>query len=318
MKSKASVIAFLLLALVVVTTGKVWGLFSASATNSGNEFAASSDFRPPIVARSVAQKWSGGSSGYIRPGATYRILADVSDTGSPPSGVASVSANTSSITGSVSNATLSPASLVADGLSYNRSSSQLTADSALPNGSYSFFLQSADLAGNSASSGPYGVVVDGTAPVPLDVQTSNGGAIAGRADRGDTIVFSFSEPLDPASVLSGWDGLQAASVVVRLTDATGSDTLSVFDQANTNLLPLGVVSLGRADYVNNTRSFSASTMSLSGNTIAIVLGNQSAAASTASASGTMTWSPQSSLTDRAGNPLSSQLVTESGGADREF
>jgi len=41
-------------------------------------------------------------------------------------------------------------------------------------------------------------------------------------------------------------------------------------------------------------------------------------ADTASGSGTMTWTPSASATDRAGNAASTSTVTESGSGDKEF
>jgi hypothetical protein len=155
------------------------------------------------------------------------------------------------------------------------------------------------------------------------VQTTNGGATAGLAEAGDKITFSFSEALDPNSILSGWSGA-ATNVVVRLNDGNGSgnDTVTVFNAANTTQLPLGSVNLGRADYTSSSITFgatgTASSMTMSSSTITITLGTQSAAATTAGATGTMTWTPSSSATDAAGNNMSTTTVTESGAADREF
>ena len=62
------------------------------------------------------------------------------------------------------------------------------------------------------------MVVDNTAPTASTVQTANkAGGIAGRPEIGDTITFTFSEPIDPKSVLSGWTGA-ATSAVVRIGD----------------------------------------------------------------------------------------------------
>ena len=57
---------------------------------------------------------------------------------------------------------------------------------------------------------------------------------------------------------------------------------------------------------------------MSGNTITITLGTQSAAATTAAATGTMSWTPSASATDPAGNATATTAVTESGTADKEF
>ena len=66
-----------------------------------------------------------------------------------------------------------------------------------------------------------------------------------------------------------------------------------------------------------------STMTMSGNSITITLGKQSAVglgvdATTAGANGTMSWGPSATATDRAGNAASTAAATESGAADKEF
>jgi hypothetical protein len=166
------------------------------------------------------------------------------------------------------------------------------------------------------------VTVDNTAPTGSDVQTSNGGSIAGRPQRNDTITYTFSEPIDPNSILAGWNG-SGTSVVVRINNNTPTnDQVQIFESTNTSQLPLGSLDLGRNDYVSANRTFgasgTASSMSISGNSITIVLGTQSAAGSTAAANGTMAWIPSAAATDRAGNAASTNNVNESGGADREF
>jgi hypothetical protein len=59
-------------------------------------------------------------------------------------------------------------------------------------------------------------------------------------------------------------------------------------------------------------------MVMSGSTITLTLGTPSVTAETAAGSGTMTWTPSASATDRAGNALSTSAVTESGSGDKEF
>ena len=77
-----------------------------------------------------------------------------------------------------------------------------------------------------------------------------------------------------------------ANVVVRLTDngPLDDDRVEVYNAANTARLPLGVVDLGRGDYVRATIGFGSvyfgatgtpSTMTISGNTVTIVLGTYS-------------------------------------------
>ena len=96
----------------------------------------------------------------------------------------------------------------------------------------------------------------------------------------------------------------------------------IFNSANTTQLPLGSVNLARNDYVTANRTFGAtgtpSTMVRTGSTITVTLGTQSGAGTTAAATGTMAWTPQTTPYDRAGNAMTAPTATESGAADKEF
>ena len=85
---------------------------------------------------------------------------------------------------------------------------------------------------------------------------------------------------------------------------------------------LGTISLARTDYTSANRTFgatgTASTMVQSGPVVTITLGTPSAAASTAAGTGTLSWTPSASATDRAGNAASIIPGSESGSADVDF
>lgn len=313
----------LLLGAAAMARHGVWGDFSAAAADSGNSITAASDFRAPTASASAIGKTAGGVVGQIKKGGTYYVYAEVGDSGNPASGVSTVKANVSSITSGSTAVSLLAGSYSAGGISYDYRSASLTAGSTLAAGSYSYSLTLTDIAGNSATQSGFGVTVDNSAPAGSDVQATNGGSIAGRAEAGDKITFAFSSEIDPNSVLAGWSG-SATSVVVRLTNGTGSnnDALTVFNATNSTQLPLGSVNLGRTDYTSANITFgatgTASSMLMSGNTVTITLGTQSVAATTAAGTGTMSWTPSASATDAAGNAVSTTAVTESGAADKEF
>lgn len=318
----ATLIAFLFGA-AAMSRQSVWGNFTATAPDAGNSITAAADFRAPTASASAIGKTAGGVVGQIKKGGTYYVYANVADTGNPASGVSTVTANVSSITSGSTAVALSAGSFTAGGVTYNRRSAALTAGTSLAAGSYSYSLTLTDVAGNSATQSSFSVAVDNTVPSGTDVQATNGGTTAGLAESGDKVIFSFSKAIDPNSVSAGWSGT-ATSVVVRLNNGSGSgnDTVTVFNSTNATQLPLGSVNLGRADYTSANLTFgatgTASTMAMSGNTITITLGTQSAAATTAAATGTMSWTPSATATDAAGNALSTTAVTESGAADKEF
>jgi hypothetical protein len=318
----ATVVA-VLLGTAALARQSVWGSFTSTAPDAGNSITAATDFLAPTASASVIGKTAGGINGQIKKGATYYVYGNVSDTGNPASGVSTVTANVSSLTAGSTAVALSAGSFTSGGVSYGYRSAALTSGSSLAAGSFSYALTMTDVAGNSQTQSGFSVTVDNTGPSGTDVQTANGGGTSGLAQAGDTISFSFSKAIDPNSILSGWSG-SSTGVVVRLNNGAGSnnDTVTIFNSANATQLPLGSVNLGRADYTGASITFgatgTASSMVMSGNTITITLGTQSAAATTAVATGTMSWTPSASATDPAGNATSTTAVTESGAADKDF
>jgi hypothetical protein len=274
----------------------------------------------PSVASLAIAKSAGGEDGFVKKSGTYYVYADVTGSGSPPAGLATVRANVSSVTSGQTSVAMTAGNYTVDGASYDYRSAQLTAGSTLTEGSKAFSVTATDNGGTAKTSNST-VTADNTAPTASDVQAANGsGGIARRVQLGDSLTLTYSEPIDAASVLSGWNGT-STNVVVRLLSGT-SDSVQIWNAANTSQLPLGSVSLGRSDYTSSTITFGAtgmpSTMTRSGSAVTIVLGTASATATTAAGTGTMTWTPSATATDRAGNAASTTARTETGTADGDF
>lgn len=325
MSRRAPIAAALVLALVSTSAlagGAIWGGFTSKtpATNANNKITAATDFVAPTITETVIAKTTGGIAGTIRKGGTYYVYANGADTGNPASGVSTIKANVNSITSGQTAATLSAGTFTVEGETFTRRSASLTAGSTLAAGTASYALTVTDANANARTESGYTVAVDNTAPTGTDVQAVNGGATVGLAEAGDKITFSFSKAIDPNSVLAGWSGA-STPVVVHLNQAT-KDTVTIFNSTNLTQLPLGTLTLGATDYTTASITFgasgTASTMVMSGNQIVITLGTQSAAATTAAATGTMSWTPSATATDASGNPTSTTAVTESGAADKEF
>jgi hypothetical protein len=310
--------------------------FSSRADSPGNSITAASDFRAPQVTAVALDKASGGTPGFVKQGGSYFVYANVAaDTGNPASGTAAVTVDASNFTTGATAVSLVAGSYSAGGVSYNYRSASLVASASLAQGAKAFIVSATDKALNSASLGG-SATVDNTAPTAADVQTTNVGT-NGLAEAGDSLILTFSEPIEPASILAGWSGA-ATSVVVRINDngllglPLGNDSAQIWNAANSTVLPLGTVDLGRSDYVagllgGNLRfgvSGTASTMTMSGNTVTIVLGTYNAtpildpARTTAGGNGTATWTPVAGPYDRAENAMSTAPATESGAADKEF
>jgi hypothetical protein len=135
-----------------------------------------------------------------------------------------------------------------------------------------------------------------------------------------TDTYTFSEPIDPGSILAGWTGA-ATNVVFRFVNGPQTDSFVVYNATNTAQLPLGSVDTGKK-YVTQNITFGAtgtpSTMVVSGSTITITLGTASGNTSTANGNVNMKWTPSVLATDRAGNPTTLTNVTETGTGDLDF
>jgi hypothetical protein len=303
------------------TAGSIWALYSGTTTSSGNELLAAPDWVAPTVSASVIAKSQGGVAGYIHQGGSYNVYANATDGGAPASGINAIGANVGTITNGQTAAALGSGSFTAGGVSYGFRSAVLTANAALAAGTYTYSLNSTDRAGNNRAQSGYSVIVDNTAPSASDIQAANkAGNTAGKPELGDTITFTFSEPIDPSSILAGWSGA-ATNIGVRINNGN-PDALTVWNAANTTQLPLGSVALGRTDYVSGAATFgatgTASTMVQSAAAITLTLGTASSGPTTAASTGTMTWTPSASAFDWAGNAESTTARNESGTADKEF
>lgn len=312
--------------LFVVLAGGVQFSAAAFVSDSANPNAALSahaDWTAPAASTSAVGKTAGGTTGFIKQGGAYYVYANVSDPGNPPTGIASVAGNLNTISTGAASVALTAGSYAAGGAAYNYRSAAQTARASLTAGSYAYTLALADAGANSATQSGFAVTVDNTAPSASNVQTVNvAGGTTGKADLGDQVVLTFSEPIDAETILAGWSGA-ATSLVVRITEGgAGSDALTVRNVTSSVQLPLGSVNLARTDYVTATRDFgasgTASQMVQSGNAITLTLGTPSGTTGTAAATAAMIWTPVATATDRAGNAAAVTARTETGTADLDF
>jgi hypothetical protein len=299
--------------------------FTGATGSPANRVTAAPDFLAPAVPSSVTAKSAGGTPGFIKQGGTYHVYANVTDDGNPPSGTGTVTANVANVTTGQTAAALASGSFSVGGVSYNFRTAQLTANGSLSEGSKSYGVSATDNAANGPTLVSFSVTVDNTAPSASDVQTANGGASAGTAEPGDTVTYTFGEPIDPNSVLSGWNGA-STSVVVRLINGgvlpVTADTVQIWNAANNAQLPLGLITLPSGTYLGGLSGIdsalfgatgTASTMVMTGSTITITLGTASGSqgATAGLLAGAMSWVPSATPTDRAGNAETTTTVNES-------
>jgi hypothetical protein len=325
-------------AIALVAIPVAVAAFGGRTANEGDIVTAAPDLTPPAITAKVVAKSLGGVTGYVRKGGGYYVYANVAaDTGNPASGLKAVKANPSEFTTGTTEAALTAGTYTAEGVTYNYRSAELTANATVE-GTKNYTVTATDNAGNAKTVTGTGVV-DNVVPTAANIGTTNvSGGTVGLAEQGDTVVFTFSEPIDPQSILAGWNGT-STPVVVRIVDngllglATGNDELFVYNSTNATALPFGAVNMGRGDYVagllggqiNFGASGTASTMVMSGNTVTITFGTYGAVGllvgrTTAAGTGTMIWTPPATPTiyDRAGNVQSTAAATQSPAPTKAF
>jgi hypothetical protein len=210
-----------------------------------------------------------------------------------------------------------------EGVSYGYRSAALTVRNPLAAGAKAYSLTSSDNAGNSRLQTGFSVTVDNTAPTAADVQAANGGATVGQIEQSDTIVYSFSEVIDPESILAGWTGAPT-NVVVRFTDNGNNDTFEVWNAANTSQLALGSVN-AKANLVAGAATAGASgtasrmVLDTATATVTVTLGTVTGGPlNTDLGNNKMMWTTSTSAFDRAGNAMTSMTLSEGGANDSDF
>jgi hypothetical protein len=296
--------------LASTTIGGTHGAFAGQTSEGANIITAMPDFRGPTISRTAIGKNTGGNpvgaTGYLKPSATYRIYANVTDVGTPPSGTSTVIANVSNVTAGQSAVALTAGNVTAGGQTYNYSSAVLTSG-ALANGPQTFSVTATDAAANVSSLNNT-VTIDNVVPAPTNI--SAGGGIAGRPEAGDVLTLTTNDTLDTFSLLANWTG-SATTVQVRFLQQGGGDRLQVWDSAGTTQIPFGTINLNRNDFTTSTLSFNGSTMSQNNGVITIALGAPVVGTvTTVGAGANMAWTPVATVTDRAGNAITTGAFNE--------
>jgi hypothetical protein len=271
--------------------------FTATATNAAS-FATVSDWVAPVVTLTLpadgalinnATPTLSGTAGTASGDdatVTVRIYSGTAATGTPVQ-------------------TLTPARL---GASWSTTAATLTS------GTYTAQARQSDGLGNTGTSAPHTFTVDTIAPTATNIAATNGGATAGKVEAGDIITFSYSEPIDPATVLAGWSGSSTA-VKVRITaGVVAPDPFTVLDGSGGTAVHLGTVQTN-GDYVAATATFAATMVRSADHTSVVVtlgaieLGG--VVSPVAVGAQNMTWTVDGAVRDLAGNAVTTTSVTES-------
>ena len=311
--------------VVPVSVGLVLGLgrgalaaFSATTTDGVNQFVAATDWEPPHVTRTIIAKTPGYLGGKIRQGGQFFVYAQIDDGGNPSAGVGTVTADVSAFsTGGIAVAMTAGAFSV-EGVPYNYRSVARTAINPMANGTrtYSFTMADVAVPVHAQTQTGFTVTVDNTVPAPVNMTSADrAGGTVGLAEQGDSITYTWNEPIDPESLLPGWNGGSPATVTVRITNNGTNDRLRV--RGPTGNLNFGIVRL-QQNYVPGSRDFTGSTITMLGNTVTIVLGAPSGSVNTVTIATPTTWQASTGAYDGAGNVCSNATITGSGSPRIDF
>lgn len=165
-----------------------------------------------------------------------------------------------------------------------------------------------------------------------DIQTVNGSSTAGKLQTGDSMSYTYSQQVNPATVSPGWTGTPLA-VTLRLRDGNllgpGSTGDTIDIQRTSSTVNLGPVNLqqdyakpGRTTTFNATMTATTVTVNgVPGTVITVTLGSIASGANslhTVTTASTMIWNPTATVTNLSGSPSSTAPVTETGTLDRDF
>lgn len=284
-----------LLAALLAAAAAVQGsqaTFTASAKNAGASFATASNFQPAVTLTTPAA------------GTTTNGLPTLSGAaGNSPGDSSTV--NVKIYSGSTATGT----AVQTKAVTRTTTTWTWTLTTALASGTYTAQATQTDTGGLTGTTAAVTFTVDATKPTAAAVVAANkAGGTAGKIESGDTITFTYSEPITAASVWSGWSG-SSTTVHVRFT-SLGNDTVTILDTANTAAINLGSVATN-ADYVSATATFNGTMVrSADGASIVVTLSTPTNVQPTANVGRNMSWTPSASVKDLVGNAASTTAYNE--------
>jgi arylsulfatase A-like enzyme len=182
-----------------------------------------------------------------------------------------------------------------------------------------------DAAGNTARSAAVNVTVDNTSPSGVDVQTcvppTGCSTQTGSIENGDSLTYYFSEPMDPDSLLAGWDGTPS-TVLARI-----DGDVPLFGYVDVLTVPtvpaLGTVNLKIQAAIDfyETANFASSTIELSADRKSLTLELAGGPPPTLPPNVntiSLTWKPGEGVRTATGTPVCRCLVPEGEPLDVDF
>lgn len=229
---RAAALSLVLLGAAIATAGGLGtrAAFSATTATGPVDFSSAADWTAPTVSAAVIAGSSAGAG--VRQGGAYNVYANVSDSGNPPSGVASVSANVANVTSGQTAVTLSACAsgCTVGGTTYGYKSAALTSNAALAGGSQSFGVSSTDSAGNAAGATSFSVTVDNTSPTVSASVAAHANAGAARIKTSGSY-FVYANASDAggtglAGVTANVNSITTGQTAVALAPCSASCTVN--------------------------------------------------------------------------------------------
>jgi hypothetical protein len=288
------------------TTGVADGLYDLRAL--ARDLAGNTTASAPLAGRRVDN--NGPTVALSDPGSPLRGTVALAATASDPAGVQSVVFARRPAGGG------SWTTVCTDGATPFTCAFDTTV---VADGSYDLRARAVDTVAHESTAVVTGRQLDNTPPAGADVQTGNGGATAGRAESGDWVRLTWTEPIAPGSVLSGWDGSPIA-VRALLENRNSKDELDFYDATagvRLNLVATNADLKLNDNFVTTSADFDA-TMTRNGASITITLGAKRSGTVVTASAAHVTWKPSPLVLDFAGNVGASGQVAESGALDLDF
>ena len=182
----------------------VWGTDNASNTGSPTSFSVVADNTSPTVSAGVIVASATSGVGYVRQGGTYVVYASATDGGSPASGIATVTADVSTLNAGVTALAL-PActsSCTVGGTTYGFKSAVTTAGSPVAQGAFSFPVTATDKAGGTGAFSVSGTVDDTAPTVSAATVLTSGSTTPGFVKSGGTYIV-YANATDGGAPASG-------------------------------------------------------------------------------------------------------------------
>ena len=211
----------------------VWGTDNAANTGSPTAFSVTADNTNPSVSAAVIVASATSGVGFVRQGGTYVVYASASDAGNPASGIATVTADVTTLNAGVTALSIPKctSSCTIGGVTYGYKSAVTTAGSPISQGALSFPVTATDKAGGTGSFTASGTVDDTAPTVTAAAVVTSATSSAGYVRSGGTYIVyaNASDGGAPASGIStvkaDVSGITAGQTALSLSACSSSCTI---------------------------------------------------------------------------------------------